>query len=63
MGFHLLVVTLDREAGGVISYLGPSVFGLGGAKLIETRYAVSVLWIATILLAVVIGGKWLVLRS
>jgi hypothetical protein len=38
--------TLTRFVG----YLGPSAFGLWAAKLIETGHAVSVLWIATILL-------------
>jgi hypothetical protein len=72
MGFTLLGVTLDQEAGGVTSYLGPdtgpgtaltafvgylgpSVFGLCGAKLIETGHAVSVLWVAAVLLALLLS--------
>lgn len=35
-------------------YLGPSVFGLCGAKLIETGHAISVLWIAALLLVLLL---------
>ena len=72
VGFTLLGVTLDREGGGVTSYLapggglrrtlttlagypGPSLFGLGAAKLIETGHAVSVLWIAAISLVLLLS--------
>ena len=72
MGFTLLGVTLDQEAGGVTSYLGPgtgpgrvltafvgylgpSVFGLCGAKLIETGHVFSVLWIAAVLLVLLLS--------
>jgi hypothetical protein len=37
-----------------VGYLGPSAFGLGAAKLIETGHVVSVLWIATILLVLLL---------
>jgi hypothetical protein len=37
-----------------VGYLGPSAFGLCAAKLIETGHAVSVLWIATILLVLLL---------
>ena len=72
MGFTVLGVTLDREAGGATmyrapdtglgttvtafaGYLGPSAFGLGGAKLIETGHAAAVLWIAVILLVLLLS--------
>jgi Peptidase M50B-like len=35
-------------------YLGPSMFGLGAAKLIETGHVISVLWVATIFLALLL---------
>ena len=35
-------------------YLGPSVFGLWAAKLIETGHVVTVLWIATLLLVLLL---------
>ncbi|HEX6520199.1 MAG TPA: M50 family metallopeptidase [Streptosporangiaceae bacterium] len=35
-------------------YAGPSIFGLGAAKLIELRYIVSVLWVTLFLLAVLL---------
>lgn len=35
-------------------YLGPSVFGLCAAKLIETGHIVSVLWVSTILLVLLL---------
>lgn len=37
-----------------IGYLGPSAFGLFAAKLIETGHVVTVLWIATILLVLLL---------
>jgi hypothetical protein len=72
MGFTLLGVTLDQDAGGVTSYLGPaagpgtvltafvgypgpSVFGLCGAKLIETGHAASVPWVAAVLLVLLLS--------
>jgi peptidase M50B-like protein len=39
---------------GASGYLGPSMFGLGAAKLIETGHVVSVLWVATILLVLLL---------
>ncbi len=35
---------------GFIGYLGPSLFGLAAAKLIETGHVVTVLWLAIVLL-------------
>ena len=35
---------------GFVGYLGPSLFGLGAAKLIETGRVVTVLWLAIMLL-------------
>jgi Peptidase M50B-like len=35
---------------GFVGYLGPSLFGLGAAKLIETGRAVTVLWLLILLL-------------
>lgn len=35
-------------------YAGPSIFGLGAAKLIELRYIVPVLWVTLFLLAVLL---------
>jgi hypothetical protein len=35
---------------GAIGYLGPSLFGLGAAKLIETGHVTAVLWFAVLLL-------------
>jgi hypothetical protein len=39
---------------GFIGYLGPSLFGLWAAKLIETGRVVTVLWIAVILLVLLL---------
>jgi hypothetical protein len=39
---------------GVLGYLGPSLFGLGAAKMIETGHIVEVLWIALFLLALLL---------
>jgi hypothetical protein len=35
---------------GFVGYLGPSLFGLGAAKLIETGRVITVLWLAILLL-------------
>jgi Peptidase M50B-like len=49
---------LDRPQGvgfvlaGIAGYLGPSLFGLGAAKLIEVGYIVAVLWLAMLALAI-----------
>lgn len=40
-------------------YVGPSVFGLGAAKLIELSYATVVLWVLLFLLGVLLVGlRW-----
>lgn len=39
---------------GASGYLGPSMFGLGAAKLIETGHVISVLWVAIILLVLLL---------
>jgi hypothetical protein len=36
---------------GVVGYLGPSLFGLGAAKLIQVGHGVAVLWLALLALA------------
>jgi hypothetical protein len=38
----------------VLGYLGPSLFGLGAAKMIETGHIVEVLWITLFLLALLL---------
>jgi hypothetical protein len=76
MGFTVLSVTLDKNANGAtayrargaarrlligfVGYLGPSAFGLWAAKLIETGHAVTVPWVAIILLVLLM---FLVRRS
>ena len=37
-----------------IGYLGPSLFGLGAARLIESGYILAVLWVTVILLGVLL---------
>ena len=44
---------------GLVGYLGPSLFGVGGAVLIRTGHIVAVLWLALLALVAVL----LVLRS
>jgi hypothetical protein len=39
---------------GVAGYLGPSLFGLGGAKLIEVGHSAAVLWLSLLLLIVLL---------
>jgi len=39
---------------GVVGYLGPSLFGLGAAKLIEVGHSVAVLWLTLLLLALLL---------
>jgi hypothetical protein len=39
---------------GFVGYLGPSLFGLGAAKLIETGRTVTVLWLAILLLVLLL---------
>ncbi len=38
----------------LVGYLGPSAFGLLGAKLIETGHVIAVLWVAIVLLVVLL---------
>ncbi len=38
----------------MLGYLGPSLFGLAGAKMIETGHIVQVLWIVLFLLALLL---------
>jgi hypothetical protein len=38
----------------VLGYLGPSLFGLGAAKMIETGHIVEVLWVALFLLVLLL---------
>jgi hypothetical protein len=70
MGFPVLGVTMDSRANGAtylaasdgprwlltsfVGYLGPSAFGLCAAKLIEAEHVVTVLWVATILLVLLL---------
>ena len=42
-GLRILVVAF-------VGYLGPSLFGLGAAKLISTGHVIAVLWVAIVLL-------------
>jgi hypothetical protein len=44
---------------GIVGYLGPSLFGLGAAKLIEIGHSVAVLWLTVLLL----GSLLFVLRK
>jgi Peptidase M50B-like len=76
MGFPVRGVTMDAAANGAtdvgpgngprmlltsfVGYLGPSAFGLCAAKLISTGRVVTVLWVATILLVLLL---FLVRRS
>jgi hypothetical protein len=44
---------------GVVGYVGPSAFGLGTAKLIESGFILSVFWVALVLLAVLLlATRW-----
>ncbi len=44
---------------GVVGYVGPSAFGLGAAKLIESGYIVSMFWVALVLLAILLlAVRW-----
>jgi hypothetical protein len=45
---------LRRLLVGFVGYLGPSGFGLGAAKLVETGHVVCVLWVAAILLVLLL---------
>jgi hypothetical protein len=50
----LTSVALRLVLFGFVGYLGPSAFGLAGAKLIETGRVVTVLWLAIILLVLLL---------
>jgi hypothetical protein len=39
---------------GLVGYLGPSAFGLGAARLIETGHVIAVLWVAILLLVLLL---------
>ena len=70
MGFTVGGVTMNADATGgtdvelsnglrmiltgFVGYLGPSAFGLCAAKLIETGRVITVLWVATILLVLLL---------
>ncbi len=69
LGLTVTEVILDRHAGGktsiigdglrallvvLIGYLGPSLFGLGAAKIISLGYPVAVLWLLVVLLVLVL---------
>ncbi len=41
---------------GFVGYVGPSMFGLGAAKLIELGHIVAVLWVALVLLAFLLAA-------
>jgi hypothetical protein len=58
-------VTLHEKSGclggifiGFVGYLGPSLFGLGAAKLIEKGDIVEVLWVTLFLLALLLLVVW-----
>jgi hypothetical protein len=69
LGLTVTEVVLDRHSGGktsfvgeglrvvlvlLIGYLGPSLFGLGAARLISLGYPVSVLWLLVLLLVLLL---------
>ena len=69
LGLTVTEVVLDRHAGGktsivgeglkailvvLIGYLGPSLFGLGAAKIISLGDPVTVLWLLVLLLVMVL---------
>jgi hypothetical protein len=75
LGLTVAEILLDRHSGGrtsivgeglrivlvfLIGYLGPSLFGLGAARLITLGYSVAVLWLLVILL---VGVLFLLGRS
>jgi hypothetical protein len=46
-------------ATGVVGYVGPSAFGLGAAKLIESGFILSMFWVALVLLVVLLlAVRW-----
>jgi hypothetical protein len=75
LGLTVTEILLDRHSDGetgivgeglrivlvvLIGYLGPSLFGLGGARLISLGYPVAVLWLLVVLL---VGVLFLLGRS
>ena len=75
LGLSVAEIILDRHSGGrtsvvgeglrvalvfLIGYLGPSLFGLGAARLISLGYAVAALWLLVVLL---VGVLFLLGRS
>jgi hypothetical protein len=69
LGLTVTGIVLDRHSEGktsiageglrvvlvvIIGYLGPSLFGLGAARLISLGYPVTVLWLIVILLVVLL---------
>jgi hypothetical protein len=69
LGLAVTEIVLDRHSEGrtsiageglrvllvvLIGFLGPSLFGLGAARLISLGYAVSVLWLLVLLLVLVL---------
>jgi hypothetical protein len=69
LGLTVTGVIVNREAGGkttvlgeglrvvlvmIIGYLGPSLFGLGAAKLISVGAPIAVLWLVVILLVLLL---------
>ena len=75
LGLSVAEIILDRHSGGrtsvvgeglrvvlvfLIGYLGPSLFGLGAARLISLGYAVAVLWLLVVIL---VGVLFLLRRS
>jgi hypothetical protein len=69
LGLTVTGVVVDRHAGGktsvvgeglrvvlvmLIGYLGPSLFGLGAAKIISLGYPVTVLWLVVLLLVLLL---------
>lgn len=44
---------------GVVGYVGPSAFGLGAAKLIQSGFILSMFWVVLVLLAVLLlAVRW-----
>jgi hypothetical protein len=44
---------------GIVGYVGPSAFGLGAAKLIQSGYILSMFWVGLVLLAVLLlAVRW-----
>jgi hypothetical protein len=51
--------TSSTLAIGVVGYVGPSAFGLGAARLIQSGYILSMFWVAFILLAILLlAVRW-----